>query len=340
MNLQEELLHLKNEALGFITSAQDLQELNNIKVKYLGRKGLFTEILKKLPRLSVDQRVIAGRVANDVKEILTNSLNAQHKIIAQQKIQTEDSKEVDITAPGKKPLIGHISPVTQVVWDLTQAFQKLGYTIYEGAEIETDWYNFTALNIPPDHPARDLQDTFWIDEKILPRTHTSAMQVRVMGKLQPPFKVAVPGWVYRCEKEDATHASQFLHYEGFVVGKNISFADLKGTLTLLMREVLGEKTQLKFRASYFPYVEPCAEMSASCPHCNTKGCPSCGGSGWLEILGSGMIHPVVLKNAGIDPNEYSGFAFCPGPTRLAMIKYKIDDIRLFTSGDLRFINQF
>lgn len=340
MNLQEELLHLKNEALGFIASSEDLKELENIKVKYLGRKGSFTQILKKIPQLSFEQKAIAGKVANDVKDILNDAFSTQLRIISQQKIQEEDSKEIDITAPGLKPKIGHISPVTQVLWDLTYAFEKLGYTIKEGAEIETDWYNFTALNIPPDHPARDLQDTFWIDDKILPRTHTSAMQVRVMEKLQPPFKVAVPGWVYRCEREDATHASQFLHYEGFVVGKNISFSDLKGTLTLLMREVLGQNSQLKFRASYFPYVEPCAEMSASCPHCNMKGCISCGGSGWLEILGSGMIHPVVLKNAGIDPSVYSGFAFCFGPTRLAMIKYKIDDIRLFTSGDLRFLNQF
>lgn len=340
MNLQEELLHLKNEALGYIVSAQDLDELNNIKIRYLGRKGSFTQILKKLPQLPVDQRTIAGKVANDVKEILNNAFITQHKIISQQKIQKEESRRVDITAPGIKPKIGHLSPVTQVLWDLTYAFEKLGYAIKEGAEIETDWYNFTALNIPPNHPARDLQDTFWISDKILPRTHTSAMQVRVMEKLKPPFKVAVPGWVFRSEREDATHASQFLHYEGFVVGRNISFSDLKGTLTLLMREVLGKKTLLKFRASYFPYVEPCAEMSASCPHCNLSGCASCGGSGWLEILGSGMIHPVVLKNAGIDPQQYSGFAFCFGPTRLAMIKYKIDDIRLFTSGDLRFLNQF
>lgn len=340
MKLQEEILHLKNEALGYINSANSKVELEEIKTKYLGRKGIFNAIFKKIPQLETNDRIIAGQIANEVKEILTNALSSQYKIVSQQEREAEDSKEVDITIPGKKPKIGHINPTTQIVWDLTQTFQKLGYTIYEGSEIETDWYNFTALNIPPNHPARDLQDTFWINDKILPRTHTSAMQVRIMEKLKPPFKVAVPGWVYRCEREDAIHASQFLHYEGFAVGKNISFADLKGTLTLLMKEVLGEKTQLKFRASYFPYVEPCAEMSASCPHCNRKGCLSCGGSGWLEILGSGMIHPIVLKNAGIDPNVYSGFAFCPGPTRLAMIKYKIDDIRLFTSGDLRFINQF
>lgn len=340
MTLEEELLHLKNEAIGFIASATDLTELQKIKVKYLGRKGQFNLILKKLPELSPDKKFLSGKVANEVKNILIEAIAQSRQRIESMFEKKEERKKIDITAPGIKPPLGHLNPVTQIIWELIQVFEKLGYTVLEGNEIETDWYNFTALNILSDHPARDLQDTFWISETLLPRTHTSAMQVRVMEKLKPPFKVAVPGWAFRSEREDATHASQFYHFEGFAVAKDISFADLKGTLTLLMKEILGEKTKLKFRASYFPYVEPCAEMSASCPHCALKGCPSCGGSGWLEILGAGMIHPVVLKNSGIDPDEYSGFAFCPGPTRLAMIKYKIDDIRLFTSGDLRFLNQF
>lgn len=340
MEITKQLLDLKNEALRSIEQAYNLKELENLRVEYLGRQGKVSLILKKIPQLSSYQKAVAGKTANEVKEILQKAIIKKREKLFSDKMQQEEGYELDVTAPGIKPKIGHLNPITQILWELTEVFEKLGYTIYEGPEIETEWYNFTSLNIPPDHPARDLQDTFWIDKNLLPRTHTSAMQVRVMEKLKPPFKIAVPGWVYRCEREDATHASQFLHYEGFAVADDLSFADLKGTLTLLMREVLGQQVQLKFRASYFPYVEPCAEMSASCPHCQQKGCSACGGSGWLEILGAGMIHPVVLKNAGIDPNRYSGFAFCPGPTRLAMIKYKINDIRLFTSGDLRFLNQF
>ena len=216
----------------------------------------------------------------------------------------------------------------------------MDYDIIEGPEIETDYYNFESLNIPKNHPARDLQDTFWLTNGMLPRTHTSSMQVRAMEGRKPPFKIAVPGWVFRSEREDATHASSFHHYEGFVVGEKISFSDLKGTLYTFLRYMLGNNIELKFRASYFPYVEPCAEISVSCPHCKTKGCKACGGSGWLEVMGSGMIHPTVLKNAHIDPRKYSGFAYVFGVTRLAMIKYQINDIRLFTDSDMRFLKQF
>lgn len=341
MTLREELLHLKNEALGSITNATTVDELEETRISFLGKKGKIAEVFKKIPSLQTEEKAAIGKLANEVKIILEDAFNETQDRITKKTYEEEvKNEEIDVTAPGIKPTFGAIHPVTRIVWQLKETFERLGYQILEGNEIETEWYNFTALNIPPNHPARDLHDTFWIDDIILPRTHTSNMQVRTMEKLKPPFKVAVPGWVYRCEREDATHASQFWHFEGFVVGKNISFSDLKGTLTLLMRSVLGKNTLLKFRASYFPYVEPCAEMSASCPHCNMKGCVSCGWSGWLEILGSGMIHPVVLENAGIDPKVYNGFAFCPGPTRLAMIKYKINDIRLFTSGDIRFLKQF
>ncbi|MBI2029412.1 phenylalanine--tRNA ligase subunit alpha [Candidatus Gottesmanbacteria bacterium] len=341
MTLREELLHLKNESLGSITNASTVLELEEIRIEYLGKKGKIAEMFKKVPHLEDEEKIAIGKLANEVKIILENAFEDSKQSLTKKAYEQDvKNEEIDVTAPSIKPQFGRIHPVTQVVWELKEAFEKLGYQIMEGGEIETEWYNFTALNIPPNHPARDLQDTFWIDDIILPRTHTSSMQVRTMEKLKPPFKVAVPGWVYRCEREDATHASQFWHFEGFVVGKNISFSDLKGTLTLLMRSVLGQNSQLKFRASYFPYVEPCAEMSASCPHCNMKGCTACGGSGWLEILGSGMIHPKVLENAGIDPKVYNGFAFCPGPTRLAMIKYKINDIRLLTGGDIRFLKQF
>lgn len=331
--------NLKNQAISAILEAKSDKELEELRIAYLGRKGEITQLLKEIPSLSSSERKEIGQIANDAKKAIEQALDEAKKAQAVKKIDI-DKEWLDVTAPGEKPPTGHTHPVTQIIWELTEVFEQMGYQIMEGFEVETDHYNFEVLNIPKHHPARDLQDTFWLTNGMLPRTHTSAMQVRVMEKLKPPFKVAVPGWVYRCEREDATHASSFYHYEGFAVGKDISFADLKGTLYAFLQKVLGVDTKLKFRAGYFPYVEPCAEISASCPHCKGKGCAGCGGSGWLEILGAGMIHPVVLKNAKIDPKKYSGFAFCPGPTRLAMIKYRIDDIRLFTSGDLRFLNQF
>lgn len=330
---------VKDRALAAVQQVKDSKELEGIRQKYLGKKGELRDLIKTLPQIPRDKRPEIGRLINAVKVKIENAIkdrSSQLSVISYRL----DQEWFDITIPGKKPQIGHLNPVTKILWELTEAFEKMGYQIIEGPEIETDWYNFEALNIPSHHPSRDLQDTFWLKNGMLPRTHTSAMQVRVMEKLKPPFKVAVPGWVYRCEREDATHESVFHHYEGFAVGESISFSDLKGTLYTLLQGVLGPKTELKFRASYFPYVEPCAEISATCPRCKGKGCPTCGNSGWLEILGSGMIHPVVLKNAKIDPKKYSGFAFCFGPTRLAMIKYQINDIRLFKSGDLRFLNQF
>lgn len=331
--------NLKNQAISSILEAKTEAELEDLRINYLGRKGELTQILKQIPSLSADERIEIGKIANDAKKAIEEAISRQQSAVSIQPKKLE-KEWIDVTAPGEKPLTGHIHPVTQIIWELTEVFEQMGYQIMEGPEVETDHYNFEVLNIPKHHPARDLQDTFWLTNGMLPRTHTSTMQVRVMEKLKPPFKVAVPGWVYRCEREDATHASSFHHYEGFAVAKDISFSDLKGTLYAFLQKVLGADTRLKFRAGYFPYVEPCAEISASCPHCKGKGCAGCGGSGWLEILGAGMIHPIVLKNAKIDPKEYSGFAFCPGPTRLAMIKYGIEDIRLFTSGDLRFLNQF
>lgn len=333
------LLTLKENFLAEIKSVKNEKEFGKLRGKFLGKSGEITKLTKRMGELPEDERRELGILLNKIKKEIEaeiekkgRELEAPNDLLAKQGI--------DVTAPGIRPRVGQIHPVTQIIWELTEIFEKMGYQILEGPEIETDWYNFEALNIPQNHPARDLQDTFWLTNGMLPRTHTSAMQVRVMEKRQPPFKVAVPGWVYRCEREDATHASAFHNYEGFAVGENLSFADLKGTLYTFLQEVLGKETKLKFRAGYFPYVEPCAEISASCPRCSGEGCPSCGNSGWLEILGAGMIHPVVLRNAHIDPKKFSGFAFCPGPTRLAMIKYRTDDIRLFTNGDLRFLTQF
>lgn len=338
--MKTKLAKSRSQAISEIKKAKSFPELESLRIKYLGRKGKINALLKEIACLPIKERIKWGRLANEAKAETEKILREKHQSLKKTKTKDLEKEWLDVTRPGKKPKIGHLNPVTQVLWELTEAFEKMGYQIIEGPEIETEEYNFELLNIPKYHPSRDLQDTFWIDDNLLPRTHTSVMQVKVMKELTPPFKVAVPGWVYRCEREDATHASYFTHYEGFAVGENITFSDLKGTLYYLIRYVLGEKVELKFRASYFPYVEPCAEISASCPRCFGKGCPSCGGSGWLEILGSGMIHPIVLRNAGIDPKKYSGFAFCPGPTRLAMIKYQIGDIRLFTSADLKFLNQF
>ena len=283
---------------------------------------------------------ISGKEINELKKEIEKALASRGKEVIEKKHEKQQQETLDVTVPGIRPQIGHIHPVTQATTEILEAFTELGYEIIEGPDVENDHYNFEVLNIPKTHPARDLQDTFWLTNGLLPRTHTSAMQVRVMEQRKPPFKIAVPGWVYRQEREDATHASSFHQVEGFAVGEHISFAHLKGTLFTLLRKVLGDETKLKFRASYFPYVEPCAEVSATCPHCKGRGCDICKQSGWIEILGSGMIHPVVLKNAGIDPKKYSGFAFAFGSTRLAMLKYKINDIRLFTGGDLRFLEQF
>ena len=331
---------LQNNSLHEIQQVSDSQTLEQLRIKYLGRSGEVNRLMETLPTLPKEERSSFGKEVNSLKQELTRALNQREQELRESEIKKLSDEKLDVTIPGIKPTLGHIHPVTQAMDEILQAFVELGYEIKEGPDVENDHYNFEVLNIPKSHPARDLQDTFWLTNGLLPRTHTSAMQVRVMEKMKPPFKIAVPGWVYRQEREDATHASSFHQVEGFVVGEGISFADLKGTLFTLLRKVLGDETELKFRASYFPYVEPCAEVSATCPHCKGKGCPVCKQSGWIEILGSGMIHPKVLENAGIDPKKYSGFAFAFGSTRLAMLKYKINDIRLFTGGDLRFLNQF
>lgn len=334
------LSELKINSLKDIQQASTSHVLEDLRIKFLGRNGEVNKLMELLPTLAKEERGAFGKEVNELKTAIQQILDEQEKKLRNQEIEKSTEEKLDVTIPGIRPSLGHIHPVTQAMDEILQAFTELGYEIREGPDVENEHYNFEVLNIPKTHPARDLQDTFWLTNGLLPRTHTSAMQVRVMEKMKPPFKIAVPGWAYRQEREDATHASSFHQVEGFVVGEDISFANLKGTLFTLLRKVLGEETELKFRASYFPYVEPCAEVSATCPHCKGKGCSVCKQSGWIEILGSGMIHPIVLKNAGIDPKKYSGFAFAFGSTRLAMLKYKINDIRLFTGGDLRFLEQF
>lgn len=330
----------KRDAIQKIQATTSIDVLEKFRIELLGRKGEINKLMETLPTLPKEERSAFGKQVNELKVMLERALDEQQSGLRKSELSKSEKETLDVTIPGISPQLGHIHPVTQATNEILDAFTELGYEIVEGPDVENDYYNFEVLNIPKQHPSRDLQDTFWLTNGLLPRTHTSAMQVRVMEKRKPPFKIAVPGWVYRQEREDATHASSFHQVEGFAVGENISFANLKGTLFTLLRKVLGDETELKFRASYFPYVEPCAEVSATCPHCKGRGCDVCKQSGWIEILGSGMIHPVVLKNAGIDPKKYSGFAFAFGSTRLAMLKYKINDIRLFTGGDLRFLNQF
>lgn len=332
--------NLQQTALSELEQTSAIPALEIIRIKYLGRNGAIASLLQEIPKLPDNERASTGKEINEVKTVILQAIETRYGKLRNKEIEKLTDEWIDVTEPGIKPAIGHVHPVTQIIWELTDIFQEMGYEVREGPEVETDRYNFEVLNIPKDHPARDLQDTFWLTNGMLPRTHTSAMQVRVMEKMKPPFKICVPGWVFRSEREDATHAASFHHYEAFMVGENISFTHLKGTLYAILQKLLGYDTKLKFRASYFPYVEPCAEISASCPYCKEKGCSACGGSGWLELLGSGMIHPTVLTNAHIDPMKYSGFAFSFGPERLAMIKYGIKDIRLFTAGDLRFNNQF
>ncbi len=338
--MSDQLISVQQQFQKNLEDTSSLSQLEQLKIDYLGRKGEINKLMEVLPSLAKEERSEFGRQVNSLKHEITRSLNQKEEELRKKEITKRSEESLDVTIPGTKPSLGHIHPVTQAMDEILNAFTELGYEIMEGPDVENEHYNFEVLNIPKTPPARDLQDTFWLTNGLLPRTHTSSMQVRVMEKMKPPFKIAVPGWVYRQEREDATHAASFHQVEGFVVGEGISFAHLKGTLFTLLRKVLGDETELKFRASYFPYVEPCAEVSATCPHCKGNGCGVCKQSGWIEILGSGMIHPVVLQNAGIDPKKYSGFAFAFGSTRLAMLKYKINDIRLFTGGDIRFLKQF
>lgn len=312
------------------------ESFEETKVKYLGRKSELNEILKSLGKLSVEEKKTIGAAANKARKEL-------EELFARKESELSESKNeewVDITAPGRLYEEGHIHPVSQVSSEILDVFTSLGYEIVEGPEIEDDWHNFEALNMPPEHAARDMQDTFYLTNGAIPRTHTSSVQIRYMEDHQPPIKIVSHGKVHRNENEDATHSWVFHQIEGLVVDKGITFADLKGTLEVMAKSILGEDTKTRFRPSFFPYTEPSAELDASCPHCKGKGCRSCGYSGWLELLGSGMVHPEVLRKMGIDPEVYTGFAFGLGPERIAAIKYRIPDVRYFWHPDTRFLEQF
>ena len=338
--MKEKLELLKSEALSAVANATDEKAIDEVRVKYLGKKGELTAILKQMGGLSPEERPIMGQMVNKAKAELEEAIN---NAFADFKAKAADAKlkeeTLDITMPSTPAKKGGLHPLNVVLNDMIDIFQSMGFDVVDGPEVETDHYNFEALNVPADHPARDMQDTFYLAENLLLRTQTSAAQIRTMENRKPPIKIICPGRVYRADEVDATHSPVFHQIEGLVVDKNITMCDLKGVLEQFAHEIYGKETEVKFRPSFFPFTEPSVEVDVTCSECRGKGCRVCKGSGWIEILGAGMVHPRVLKACGIDPEEYSGFAFGIGLDRLTT-RYKISDIRLLFENDLRFLKQF
>lgn len=337
--MKEILQKIRSEALERINSAD--ADLEALRVRYLGKKGELTAVLRGMAGLSPDERPVVGQLANKVRAEIENAIAERTAVQKQKALEAQLLAErVDVTAPGAAPAIGHNHPLTVVRRDLEEIFLGLGFSIAEGPEVEYDYYNFQALNIPENHPARDTQDTFYITDNILLRSQTSPVQVRVMEKQKPPIRIVSPGRVYRSDDVDATHSPLFHQFEGLVVDRGITMGDLKGMLELFAKNMFGADTRIRFRPHHFPFTEPSAEVDVSCFACGGNGCRLCKGEGWIEILGAGMVHPHVLSGCGIDPEEYSGFAFGLGIERIALLKYHIDDMRLLYENDIRFISQF
>ncbi len=335
-----ELEDLQKKAESEIAEARTEKDLLEVKTRYLGRKGLLTGLLRNIGQVSPEERPLFGKQSNEVKEILTEKIEAALagiKVIEKGDILARE--KIDVTLEGRRIKPGKLHPVTQIRNEICSIFASFGFSVVEGPEVELDYYNFEALNIPKDHPARDMQDTFYIEDNIVLRTHTSPVQIRTMLKQAPPVRILSPGRVYRPDS-DVSHTPMFHQIEGLLVDRGISFADLKGILTVFLQEVFGAETRLRFRPSFFPFTEPSAEVDIQCVMCRGKGCRVCGQTGWLEILGSGMVDPEVFKNVGYDSEEYTGFAFGLGLERIAMLKYGISDIRLFFENDWRFLEQF
>ena len=339
--MKEKLQAIQEEALKKISESGDLDKLYEIKVDILGKKGKLTEVLKGMKDVAPEDRPKIGQMVNDTRKEIEDKME-EMKTKLQDKVLEEKMKNevIDVTLPANKNKIGHKHPNTLALEELERIFTGMGYEVVEGPEIEFDYYNFEALNIPENHPAKDEQDTFYIDRNIVLRTQTSSVQARVMENTQPPIRIISPGRVLRSDAVDATHSPSFHQVEGLAIDKNINFADLKGTLADFAKELFGEDTQIKFRPHHFPFTEPSAEMDVSCFKCGGKGCRFCKGEGWIEILGCGMVHPNVLKMSGIDPEKYQGFAFGVGLERIALLKYEIDDMRLLYENDDRFLKQF
>lgn len=337
-----ELEDISRQAIEAVNAAADAAALDDVRVQYLGKKGELTGLLKGLGRLPAEERPAAGAEINKAKEAVQNSIARRKEALESAAINEKLSSEtIDVTLPGRNGDIGALHPVTQVLRRMEDFFTSVGYTVVEGPEIEDDYHNFEALNLPAHHPARAMHDTFYFNPELLLRTHTSPVQVRVMEKQQPPIRIICPGRVYRVDPPDPSHLPMFHQLEGLVVDRNISFADLKGTVVEFLRVFFEkEDLQVRFRPSYFPFTEPSAEVDVQCVHCNGEGCRVCSHTGWLEVMGSGMVHPKVLEYAGIDSEEYTGFAFGMGPDRLAMLRYSVDDLRHYLDNDLRFLKQF
>ena len=339
--MKAQLQAIRDVAIGAIKNANDQNEIEALRVKYLGKKGELTAILKQMGSLSPEERPIMGQLVNEAKQEVENLIGekqAELKAIAQQEKLKEET--IDITLPAKVKSTGKLHPLNTVLDEMINIFTSMGFDVVDGPEVETDHYNFECLNVPADHPARDMQDTFYLAENLLLRTQTSAAQIRTMENRKPPIRVICPGRVFRADEVDATHSPVFHQIEGLVVDKGVTMCDLKGVLEEFAREIYGKDTAVKFRPSFFPFTEPSVEVDVTCSECGGKGCRVCKGSGWIEILGAGMVHPNVLRSCGIDPEEYSGFAFGIGLDRLTTTRYKISDIRLLFENDKRFLDQF
>jgi phenylalanyl-tRNA synthetase alpha chain len=339
--MKDKLKAIVDEALEKIVSSQELDALNEIRISYLGKKGALTEILKSMKDVAPEDRPAVGQLVNEARTTLEDKIEEMKSAFIRIQREEQIKKEtIDVTLPSKKPMAGHRHPNNVALEEVERIFVGMGYEVVEGPEVEYDYYNFEALNIPANHPAKDEQDTFYVNSNILLRTQTSPVQVRVMEQGKLPIRMIAPGRVFRSDDVDATHSPSFHQIEGLVIDKNITFADLKGTLQEFARQLFGDKTKVKFRPHHFPFTEPSAEVDVTCFKCGGDGCRFCKGSGWIEILGCGMVHPNVLRMSGIDPEEYTGFAFGMGLERIALLKYEIDDMRLLYENDVRFLKQF
>lgn len=339
--MKEQLEAIRQEAEAALQTCTDAKQLDAIRVQYLGKKGALTAILKQMGKLSAEERPVMGQLANAVRSDIESAITKQQATIAEAALEQKlQSETLDITLPGKQKKIGGLHPLTIVENEIKEIFLGMGFSVADGPEVEYDYYNFEALNLPPDHPARDTQDTFYITDNILLRTQTSSVQVHVMEQQKPPIRVISPGRVFRSDAIDATHSPLFHQVEGLVVDKGITMADLKGTLELLMQRLYGDDCKIRLRPHHFPFTEPSAEVDVMCYNCYGKGCRLCKGEGYIELLGAGMVHPKVLEGCGIDSNVYSGFAFGLGLERIVMRRYNIQDMRLLFENDYRFLEQF
>ncbi|WP_348923054.1 phenylalanine--tRNA ligase subunit alpha [Enterococcus rotai] len=344
MTLKAQLEALRDETLTNIQNVADLKALNQIRVETLGKKGPITEVLRGMKELSAEERPVVGSFANEIRDLLTEAVETRKEVLETEALNAALEQEtIDVTLPGKQMTHGTRHVLSQVMEEIEDIFVGMGYQVVEGYEVESDHYNFERMNLPKDHPARDMQDTFYISDDILIRTHTSPVQARTMEKhdfSKGALRMISPGKVFRRDTDDATHSHQFHQIEGLVIDKNITMGDLKGTLEVVMKKMFGEDRKIRLRPSYFPFTEPSVEVDVSCFKCGGAGCNVCKQTGWIEILGAGMVHPDVLSMSGIDPKEYTGFAFGLGPDRVAMLRYGVNDIRNFYQNDLRFLNQF